>query len=225
MEKIFHIPHSSIYIPKKYINEYLIPFDDVMIEAKLMCDEKTHEMIEGIIFPYSRIFCDIERFNSDDEIMNPIGMGILYTKTHDLKPLRQNPSKEIMNFYFEHHKKLNNSIKEKLEINKEILFIDLHSYSKEPLEYELYKNLKRPEICIGLNDSYNKKIVEKLIYTINKFKYSWAINQPFKGCLLPSEFINDKRVHGIMIEIRKDIYNTDEKFKKIKEFLKCVKEI
>jgi len=223
MEKIFHIPHSSIYIPKKYINEYLISLDEVMVEAKLMCDEKTHEMVDGVIFPYSRIFCDVERFNSDEEIMNNVGMGVLYTKTHNLKELRI-PSKEILKFYYEHHKKLNFIVKEKLKTNKEILFIDLHSYSKKPLKYEINKNQKRPEICIGLNKRFNKNIVEKIIYIINEFNYKWCINEPFNGCLLPTEFINDKRVHGVMLEIRKDVYGTNEKFEKIKEFLKCIKE-
>ena len=224
MEKIFHIPHSSTYIPVEYINEYSLSIEELMNEATIMCDFRTNEMIDGLVFPYSRIFCDVERFNSDKEIMNSVGMGVLYTKTQDQRILRKNPSKEILNFYKEHHKIFNNIIAKKLKID-DVLIIDLHSYSKEPLEYELNKLMKRPEICIGINERFNEKLVKELIYIIKNFNYTFSINEPFSGCLIPSDYIDNERVNGIMIEIRKDVYDTSEKFEKIKNFLKCIKEI
>lgn len=226
MKKIFHIPHSSTYIPDKYINEFNVSKTQLESDAKLLCDIKTDEMIDtdSIIFPYSRLFCDVERFNSNKEIMNSIGMGVLYTKNHKLETIRENPSLEIINFYNEHHKKLNEITKEKLKYGN-VLFIDLHSYSKQILPYELNKKSKRPEICIGLNKRYNKILVDKLIYIIEDFEYTYSINEPFIGCLLPSNYIDDERVHGIMLEIRKDVYDTNEKFEKIKELLKCVKKL
>ena len=224
MEKIFHIPHSSTYIPTEYINEYSLSIQELKNEASIMCDFRTNEMIDGLVFPYSRIFCDVERFNSDKEIMNSVGMGVLYTKTQDQIILRKNPSKEILNFYKEHHKTFSNLIAEKLKID-DVLIIDLHSYSKEPLEYELNKSMKRPEICIGINERFNEKLIKELIYIINNFNYTFAINEPFSGCIMPSEYIDNERVNGIMIEIRKDVYDTSEKFEKIKNFLKCIKEI
>ena len=222
MEKIFHIPHSSTYIPAEYINEYSLTLEELMNEATIMCDSRTNEMIDGVVFPYSRIFCDVERFNSEKEIMNSVGMGVLYTKTHDQKVLRENPSKEILNFYKEHHKKLNDLVAEKLKIGN-VLIIDLHSYSKNALKYELNKSEKRPEICIGLNSRFDENLVKELIYIIENFNYTYAINEPFSGCLIPYEYIDDERVNGIMIEIRKDVYNTSEKFEKIRSFLKCIK--
>lgn len=226
MKKIFHIPHSSVDIPEKYINEFVIPKEQLESDALLLSDFRTNEMVDdGVIFPYSRLFCDVERFNSDLEKMNKIGMGVLYTNNHNLETIRERPSPEIIEYYNEHHNKLNELTKTLLETNSEIFFIDLHSYSKEILPYELNKNLLRPEICLGVNKRYNKVLLEKLIYIVKDFGYTYFINEPFIGCLLPSDYIDDERVHGIMIEIRKDVYDTDEKFEKIKELLKCVKEI
>jgi predicted N-formylglutamate amidohydrolase len=226
MKKIFHIPHSSVDIPEEYINEFIISKEQLEHDAILLCDFRTNEMVDdGIIFPYSRLFCDVERYNSDLEKMNDIGMGVLYMKNHNLDTIRENPSIEIINYYNEHHRKLNEITKTLLETNSEIFFIDLHSYSKEILPYELNKDLTRPEICIGINERYNKELLKKLIYIIEDFGYTYFINEPFIGCLLPSDYIDDERVHGIMIEIRKDVYDSDEKFEKIKELLKCVKEI
>ena len=226
MEKIFHIPHSSIIIPEKYINEYSISKTQLEDDAITLCDIRTDEMIEGntIIFPYSRLFCDVERFNSNLEPMNKIEMGVLYKVNHKLETIRKEPSNEILSHYDDHHKKLNDITKEKLK-DGDVLFIDLHSFSNKALPYELHKNSKRPDICLGINTRYNKNIIEKIIYIIEKFNYSFVINEPFIGCLLPSDYINDVRVHGVMIDINKNIYNTDSKFEKIKDFLQCVKEI
>jgi len=225
MKKIFHIPHSSIYIPEKYIKEFSISKKQLELDSLLLSDIRTDEMVDdGIIFPYSRLFCDVERYNSDLEEMNKIGMGVLYTVNHNLEIIRENPSKEIIKFYDEHHKKLNEVTKKALETD-EVLFIDLHSYSKDELPYEINKDSARPDICIGVNERYNEDIVEKIIKLCVTHDYTYNINRPYKGCLLPSEYMNDERVHGIMIEIRKDVYDTDEKFKKIKDLLRCVKEI
>lgn len=227
MEKIFHIPHSSVYIPDSYIHEYVISKSELEKEALTLCDIRTNELVDedSIIFPYSRIFCDVERFNSDKEEMKSIGMGVLYTSTHNLETLRINPSVEILDFYNEHHDKLNKITKEKLETSNEILFIDIHSYSNTPLKYELHKNLSRPDICIGLNERYNKDVIEKIIYTIKEFDYTYSINEPFSGCLLPSDYINDERVNGVMIEINKNVYDNELSFEKLKSFFKCIKEI
>ena len=224
MEKIFHIPHSSTYIPKKYRDEFLLSDIELDNEISIMCDTKTNEMIDHdkIVFPYSRILCDVERFNSEEEIMNRVGMGVLYTKTHDLKTLRVTPSKDIISLYDKHHKELNVLCKKKLETNDEILFIDLHSFSNDALPYELNKEQKRPNICLGINERYNKKIIKKIITIVENFNYTYSINEPFSGCLLPSEYMYDDRVHGVMIEINKLIYNDEIKFKKIRDFLKCI---
>lgn len=222
MEILFHIPHSSTLIPDEYKYQFALTDQELKDESFLMCDHDTDKMVDTkdvLIFDYSRLFCDVERYDSEQEIMNEIGMGVLYQKTHDLKTLRKTPSKDILWFYEQHHKKLNQMIMDKLKFG-DVLFIDLHSYSKEALPYELNKDSERPEICIGINERYNPLLLDKIISVIQKFDYSYGINTPFEGCLLPSDYINDARVHGFMIEIRKDVYETETKFQKIKNFLK-----
>ena len=103
MNKIFHIPHSSTYIPKEYISDYLVNLDYLNLSANIICDNDLDKMVEhfkpnSIIFPYSRLFCDVERFDSDDEIMNSIGMGVLYTHNHELVEIRKNPNKDIKKY-------------------------------------------------------------------------------------------------------------------------------
>ena len=39
---------------------------------------------------------------------------------------------------------------------------------------------------------------------IEKFGYTWGINEPFLGCLIPGDYyIKDNRVKGFMFEINK----------------------
>lgn len=227
MNKIFHIPHSSTYIPKEYINDYSVNLDYLNLSASIICDSDLYEMVQdfnpnSIVFPYSRLFCDVERFDSENEIMNSIGMGVLYTHNHELVEIRKNPNKDIKKYYKEHHSLFNDKVSDLLKLNKDVIILDLHSYSKHPLPYELYPDKKRPDICIGLNSEYNEYFLNETLKLINEFGYSTSINEPFSGSIIPNDFVSDKRVSSIMIEIRKDIYCTPEGFYKVSDLLKKI---
>lgn len=229
MRNIVHIPHSSTVIPSEFLPDYVITPELLQVEANIMCDKGTDLLVDlddnVVIFPYSRIFCDVERYNSYLEEMNSVGMGILYENSHDLIHIRKVKNPElILKYYHEHHSKLNILTKKILDESGEVLIIDLHSYSDIPLKYELHKGLKRPDICIGINNFHmDDKLKYEILYIIDKFGFSYEINQPFIGSLIPSDFINDSRVKGVMIEIKKSIMEAE--FQKIREVIKCIKKI
>ena len=82
MKKIFHIPHSSKFIPEEYINDYIVSPEYLKLSIDIICDNDLDRIVSSfnpcsIVFPYSRLFCDTE-------IMNSIGMGVLYTHNHEL---------------------------------------------------------------------------------------------------------------------------------------------
>lgn len=228
-DKIFHVPHSSDYIPSEFIDEYLINGNDLHNEINIMKDDYTGELTEGfsdvLKFTYSRIFCDVERFDSDQEIMNKVGMGVVYTHSHDLKLIRVPKKLDVIKkIYNDHHIKFNNMVNDKLKNGKKVLILDIHSYSNEPLPYELFKDLNRPDICLGVDDFHLDKIaLDKIIYKIKEEGFSYSINEPFKGCIIPSNYYqkNDD-VKGIMIEFNKK--SLSENFEKNKKILKWIKE-
>ena len=82
---LIHIPHSSFYIPDDYKETSLLTLDELDAENLFMCDYRVRELVDDnfqtIIFPYSRLYCDVERFKDNSEIMNKYGMGYIYTKT------------------------------------------------------------------------------------------------------------------------------------------------
>ena len=72
---LIHVPHSSLYIPEEYKRTALIPPDELDAENLFMCDTGIVKLIppaleeNAVIFPYSRLFCDVERFRDGSEPM------------------------------------------------------------------------------------------------------------------------------------------------------------
>lgn len=88
---ILHIPHASTNIP--IIDGYIV--DTVVLDNEILklTDWYTDDLFcseqdEMIIAPFSRIFCDPERFTDDAmEVMAQHGMGVLYEKGDDGKTI------------------------------------------------------------------------------------------------------------------------------------------
>jgi N-formylglutamate amidohydrolase len=79
---ILHIPHSSTNIP--FFDGYIDDKQKIIKEIIKLTDWFTddlfsNEIDDAIITPFSRIFCDVERFTDDKlEVMSKFGMGFLY---------------------------------------------------------------------------------------------------------------------------------------------------
>lgn len=222
MNVILHIPHSSTVIPDEFISDYT-DITHAKECANIIVDHGTYEIANYISsrsevicldFPFSRVFCDVERFDSDKEEMNSIGMGVLYTHSHIGHEIRipSNPD-SIKSYYYNHHEKLNKECATSIENNGGVLFVDVHSFSDDALPYELHKDLKRPDICIGVEEFHlPKKDIDILINIIKDYGYTVAVNQPFIGCLIPSDYyLKDERVRGFMFEMNKRLIPELEK--------------
>ena len=223
---ILHIPHSSTYVPETFK-----VLDGVSLEKEFqrMTDWYTDELFDfdeakKLIFSYSRLYCDVERFRQDkDELMTSFGMGVCYTNTSYGTELREISSKEKIfiksTIYDEHHKKLELLVDEELRVQGSALIIDCHSFSNTPLPHE--DSTARPDICIG-TDSFHTPI--KLAdYVCKYFEQKGlivAINEPFSGTMVPLKFYGkDRRVKSIMIEVNRKLY-LDDKFEKSENFHK-----
>jgi N-formylglutamate deformylase len=97
---VLHIPHSSRLVPAE--ERQSIRLDDAGLSNELlrMTDAHTDELfpltpVEAarLVFPVSRLVCDVERFPSDeDESMAKRGMGAIYTLTSKGDVLRAQPN-------------------------------------------------------------------------------------------------------------------------------------
>ena len=219
MEKncVIHIPHSSRQIPEKYRDQFTIDDKSLNVELDKLTDHFTDSMVEGVegtkvIFPYSRLLVDVERFVDDAlEPMSERGMGVIYSNGHALNNIRRNltdeEKKELLGLYWEHHNLLEKSVDDALKQFNKCLIIDLHSYPRLKLPYEPNDGV-RPELCIGTDNFHTPdNLVSEITSIASKHKLDVALDTPFAGTLVPlKHYGKEPKVNSVMLEIRRDQY-------------------
>ena len=230
-EILLHIPHSSYFIPEQYKKLFVLSSKELLKEQILMTDSFTDELFDlpfrKLVFPVSRLVCDVERFRDEkEEEMTKQGMWVCYEKTHKLEQLKivdEHHKQEILEKYYDiHHKKFEEEVENILKRNKKCLIIDCHSFPSKVLPYELYKEYSRPDICIGTDYFHTPiSIKEKLVDAFEELGYSVGINEPFKGTIVPLKFYQEeKMVLSIMIEINRCLYLNEKIGTKLVRFNK-----
>ena len=226
---ILHIPHSSTNIP--LFDGYLKPNERLIEEMNLLTDWFTDELYDlpykKIVTPFSRIFCDVERFSDDSlEVMSQYGMGMCYTHM-DNGELMRTVSPELrqkikLEYYDQHHNALEIACSEALKSNKKVLVIDCHSFPDKPLRRDLSQSNPKPDFCIGSDDFHTpRKLVSSSFAFLNSKGYNVFENDPFSGTMIPMKYFRrDKNVLGIMIEVNRKLYMSDsnEKVEKTSNF-------
>ena len=215
------VPHDSTYIPEEEKSRYLLTDAELEEEVRRMTDHFTYQLVEGFLPPeqviragVSRLVLDVERFTEDyREPMSNVGMGVLYEKTSDGRPLRRKLSSEercslLDKWYLPHHRRLTDAVNRALERFEKALIIDIHSYPLVPLGYELSKEAHRPQICIGTDEYHTSPLQAQTALNIFRdYGFETALNTPFSGTIVPAaHYRKDPRVSSIMIEIRRDTY-------------------
>jgi N-formylglutamate amidohydrolase len=235
-EILIHIPHSSYYIPTEYKNLFLINKQELKKEQLLMTDSYTDELFntgqKQIIFPISRLICDVKRFRSkQDEEMTQQGMWVCYTKRHNqenLKRITKSHEEEILEkFYDKHHQLFEKEVENILNQNNKCLIIDAHSFCSKVLPYELYKDESRPQICLGTDDFHtDSNIINYFKKAFEEKGYKVDVNSPFKGTIVPLKFYKkENKVQSIMIEINRNIYMDEKTGKRTKRFATLQKDL
>jgi len=211
---ILHIPHSSTdTLGKTFLC-------DLTLELERMTDTDTDKLFQcdnatKVIFPISRLICDVERFEDDHiEVMAKKGMGVCYTTNSFggvLRNVGEDERAEIIDKYYRpHHQKLTEAVEEELNTKNRALIVDCHSFSNIPLPHEESKT-ERTDICIGIDDFHtSESLSDSAVNYFRSCGYSVALNDPFAGTLIPMKYYqNDKRVKGIMIEVNRDLYQSN----------------
>lgn len=216
MNILLHIPHSSLSLPDIF-------FDGLLIDAKTLytynlkhSDIYTDalfdiEGVEKLVAPFSRLFCDVERYRDDKmEIMSQFGQGLLYTHMYDglLYHMHDKDYKDkVLAYYDNHHSEFDRLALKCLEKDDLLLIIDCHSFSDDVASYFYEGDF--PDIDLGVeSEFYNHSILNKMIDTFSKAGYTVKINHPYKGSIIPNALFNLKpnSVVSIMIEINRRIY-------------------
>jgi N-formylglutamate deformylase len=225
MEKlVLHIPHSSTEIP--LLDGYVSTQDEIQDEIIKLTDWYTDDLFasevdDKVVAPFSRIFCDVERFADDElEEMSKFGMGVLYEKFDNgnlLREVSNELKKEVLrDYYWTHHALLSEAVKTSLDQTKSCLILDCHSFPAYPLTRAIVRDEIRPNFNIG-TDSYHtpKHFIEESINYFETKGYTLGIDTPYSGSIVPMEYYQkDPRVTSIMLEVNRGLYlkeNTNEK--------------
>ncbi|MBE6991332.1 MAG: hypothetical protein E7430_01965 [Ruminococcaceae bacterium] len=230
---VIHVPHSSTWTPEKHKGEFLentLP-REVLRMTDRYCDE-LFNCGDMVVFPISRLVCDVERFRDDEvEMMAGKGMGVIYTRDSEGNEFRKVSAVErsqiLRGYYDRHHELLTLNVQRKLEELGSCLIVDGHSFSAVPLQYEDDQNEHRPDFCIGTDDFHTPDhLAHTAVAFLEKKGYTVAVNRPFSGTLVPEKYYRkDRRVQSVMIEVNRGLYMAEnggknESFEKICQLLK-----
>ena len=213
---IIHIPHSSVKIP--FFHHYCLDKQSLFEEQVLLTDWYTDDIFhiqEDTIVKadFSRIFCDVERFEDDKlEPMAKFGMGVLYTATDDGRLMRnispEYRAKVINKYYKKHHLKLSSEVEKQLQINGNACIVDAHSFADIPFNRDLDKSTNRPDFNIGSDSFHTPQIlVDISVDFFEKHKHTILVDKPYSGSIVPREYYNkNPKVNSIMLEVNRKLY-------------------
>jgi N-formylglutamate amidohydrolase len=226
---LLHIPHSSTIFP----DEIKTRFDDLDYEERLLIDYYTDELfvptqedqrISSVVFPYCRLYCDVERLINDP--LEKEGLGISYSRWVDKDKYSQilrsfSSIQSAFKLYADFHTEASMKL---LEISGSKLVIDCHSFSSIP--NLLNRNPPSDiDICIGYNDDDTRPIKVALGNVVQYFKskgYKVGVNTPFFNS---KTFSVPVAYHSVMIEVNKRLYMDEQTLEKTDGFYKLKHDI
>jgi len=220
---ILHVPHASRVIPPDVRADIVLGNAELEHELDRMTDSFTDVIAARALVapglyarvvasPVSRLVVDVERFTDGSEPMEAVGMGAIYTRTHDGEVLRESIDNGLLDRYFHPHAAaMTDAVDEALAEHGCAVIIDVHSYPTERLPYEITDaDAPRPEICIGTDEFHTPRwLLDAAREAFADFEI--GLDSPFAGTYAPlKHYAADGRVASIMIEIRRDQYMDED---------------
>lgn len=218
-ELILHIPHATTPIP--FLDGFVANRGVIQSQINLLTDWYADRIFSSsgatsLVVPFSRVFCDVERLNDEDEPLAKIGRGFYYTKTDEGAPLRKE-SAEIKkriyrDYYLPHHIALSKLVDEKLVGVGRCTIIDCHTFTDFPLKTDLDQQFFRADICLGTNSFHTPDwLLKKFTHGFENAGYSISFNRPYSGTIVPLKFAGtEKQVNSIMVEVNRRLYLDSE---------------
>jgi N-formylglutamate amidohydrolase len=217
---IVHVPHAATAIPPEAREGILLDDGELTEELRVMTDHATDRLSDGVtslgayrfVNRLSRLVIDPERFTDGSEQMEQVGMGAVYTRTSEGRPLRDPDDAErealLERWFRPYTDALATAVSQVVDRHGACTLIDLHSYPAEALPYELAPTEPRPPVCIGTDDFHTPGwLVDLVSGACARHGFGWELDVPFAGTYTPLwAYGKDARVRSVMLEIRRDLY-------------------
>lgn len=212
---ILHVPHASRFIPRSLRDGFVVPWREVEAELDLLTDASTDRIADAasgasrVEHGLSRLVVDVERFPGDEEEMNQVGMGVLYThgsRGQEIRRPSEQDRRRLLAYFEAYSTAFADLVGRTLEQQGRAVIIDVHSYPTRPLPYELHTDERRPQLCIGVDDFHTPTVLMNAVGEAFADLDS-AENEPFHGAYVPLRYYRrDPSVQSVMLEIRRDLY-------------------
>jgi len=224
---LLHVPHSSTSFPV----ESKVCFNNLDDEERLLVDYYTDNLfvpeqeannICHMIFPYCRLYCDVERLINDP--LEKDGLGISYSRwvpcqdRHGDVLRSYSVKSEAFALYADYHSDISKKL---VGMIGSTLLVDCHSFSALP--NLLNSNPPDIDICIGYNDDEtcpSKVVIGNIVQYFKSNGYKVGINEPFSNS---KTFNVPVTYHSIMIEVNKKLYMDEHTLEKTEGFEKLTR--
>ncbi len=221
---ILHVPHASRRLTRTARAGLRLDARELRAELDRMTDAHTDELAVRaaarvpagqrpwlFVNRYSRLVVDPERFPDEREEMRAVGMGAVYTHTSRGGPLRDpDPARDaalLDRHYHPYAAAMADLVDDRLATTGRAVVIDVHSYPRDPLPYELHAADPRPAICLGTDPVHTPPALLAAARAAFAGCGSTGVNAPFAGCYVPLRHFGVTRaVSALMVEIRRDTY-------------------
>jgi N-formylglutamate deformylase len=213
---LLHVPHASTVIPPEVRAGLLLDDDELAAELAAMTDAATDRLAAAaadqarlrpwsFVNELSRLVVDPERFPDEREEMAAVGMGAVYTRTSEGRPLRTGDHSGLVARWFEPYAEaMSRLVDDRLAAVGRVTIVDVHSYPARRLPYER-GGQARPAVCLGVDPDHTPQWLVATARTAFGGCGDIDINTPFAGCYVPLRHYRvDPRVTAVMIEARRD---------------------
>ncbi|MFI8834671.1 N-formylglutamate amidohydrolase [Streptomyces afghaniensis] len=221
---ILHVPHSAREIPPSVRAGIVLDDDELARELDHITDAHTAQIAEAAagaagVVPWrfvnrlSRLVVDPERFPDDREEMRAVGMGAVYTRTTHGAVLRSGDVEAgplVARYFLPYARAMTQAVADRLAATGRAVIVDVHSYPRAPLPYELHGEGPRPPVCLGTDSFHTSPGLLDAARQAFGDVGETELDSPFRGAYVPLEFYGtDPRVEALMVEIRRDTYMTE----------------
>lgn len=179
--------------------------DRVAVRAAAERDQRPWVVVNHL----SRLVVDPERFPDDREVMRRVGMGAVYTRTSHGDALRADDAEHeglLLRRYFDPYARaVSHLVQGRLGTCGRAIIVDVHSYPRHVLPYELHPHARRLTVCLGVDALHTPPWLQVAALGAFEPLGDVAVNEPFTGTYVPlRHYESDLRVSSVMIEMRRD---------------------
>ena len=213
---VFHIPHDGRFFPPELMTEVCVPREELLACHRMMRDQDVRLLVppfiagSRVVFPVSRLLCDVERFIGPEEIMERYGMGFCYERVWDgrrIKRVTERGREAARRWYDAHHRRMNLLCAR----HGRVLLFDLHSYHDAILPpFARRPGRDTPDLCIGTDPRFTPpQLRERVRACFTAAGFTTAENVPYEGLYVPEDVMDGRcgcDFAGVMLEFHRRAY-------------------